>query len=43
MPLTVRPPAGAKPIWGWVLNEVRNVPLAGVDPKSISEDTRADL
>ena len=39
-----KPPAGWREAYlGWVLNSVRSVPLAGVDPKSISEDTRADL
>ena len=37
-------PAGWREAYlGWVLNEVRNVSMAGVDPKSIHEDTRADL
>lgn len=39
-----KPPAGWREAYlGWVLNSARSVPLAGVDPKSISEDTRADL
>jgi formylglycine-generating enzyme required for sulfatase activity len=28
---------------GWVLTQARNVPLAGIDRKSVSEETRADL
>ena len=38
------PPEGLRPAYlNWVLSLTRSVPLAGVDPKSISEDTRTDL
>jgi len=38
------PPEGLRPAYlNWLLTETRNVPLAGVDRRSISEDTRTDL
>ena len=38
------PPEGLRPAYlNWLLTATRNLPLAGVDRRSISEDTRTDL
>jgi len=38
------PPEGLRPAYlNWLIDQSRAVPLAGVDRKSISEDTRSDL
>jgi hypothetical protein len=38
------PPAGLREAYlSWIMDQVRTVPLAGVDPKSVREETRRDL
>jgi hypothetical protein len=38
------PPTGLREAYlSWVMEQVRTVPLAGVDPKSVREETRRDL
>ena len=44
IPEKAPPPEGLRPAYlGWLMSQVRAVPLAGVDRKSVSEEARRDL